>query len=220
MRTRLVSDHAATVDRLRLEPDLPEPEPLAAQLDSSLAALPGDLDFQIIEEIRRQDRRPSRIGRLFLWLVLLWFPFAQPVLEGLLEMFAAEGAIRIAHGAYRVVAAMSAVHLLAGFGVVAAVYLVLLAAMYARALKTIQRYRGRDDEGTPVEDAVTDVLIRDLLTPLGKPLLERLARLKRLADELDRLAGAAEGNPASPNPARPLDAPPPQTALTSETADV
>ncbi len=187
LRSRILSDHAVAVQRLDMEAELPVTSTLEKRMATAADKLVPHLEGRLLDEIRRGDRKPGILGKTALWLILLWFPFLQPILSGVLEMLADSGTIQLAHGMYRVVSALSAVHLLAGFAVVAGVYVALLAGMYARGLRNIRRVRSREDASSPVAEAVDELIVSEVVVPLATPFERRLERLhvilKRLGIE-------------------------------------
>jgi hypothetical protein len=186
MRSRIMADNAAVTRRFDLESELPGAEGLAARVTTAAKRVVPLLEARLLDDIRALDRKPSMIGKTALWLIFLWFPFLQPLLAGGLEMFANGGTVRLAHGLYTIVSALSAAHLLAGFAVVAGVYVALIAGMYARALRAVGRARGQQDGWSPMTQAVDEILITQVLAPLTEPFRERLERLTALQS---RLAG-------------------------------
>lgn len=138
---RLRIEHGPLLAQLRVEHRLPDPDELAAAAESDLAELPLRGDEETVERLVR-EYRPSFLGRLLVLAVLLWFPFVQPVAEGMLEMSAAGTDLTDwLHGLYRVVFALGAVQLLHGLLVVALIYIAMLAAIYGRCVRDIQAAR-------------------------------------------------------------------------------
>ena len=176
---------AVIIDRLELEPSFPATQRLADRATHAARSLPGQLDLRLLEEAQARFRRPSWLARTGLWFILLWFPFLQPVLAGGLEMFADPGAWNVTHGLYRIVSALSAVHLLTGFAVVATIFVALLACMYARGLRLVRKFRADQDDASPLTRAVDDLIVGEVLVPLVSPLGERSERLAHLSLLLD-----------------------------------
>jgi len=189
MRSRILADHAVIAHRMDLESELPETAVLKEHVRSEARTLVPRLEARLIESIREADGRPSILGKMALWLVLLWFPFLQPVLAGLLEIFAEGGSLQLAHGLYRIVSALSAVHLLSGFAVVAGIYVGLLAAMYARALRAVRTARHRQDQSSPVAQAVDGILVSHVAVPLVRPFQHRWERISALQARLAAVVG-------------------------------
>jgi hypothetical protein len=138
----------------------------------------------LLEHLREHDRRPSIFARAALWFVFLWFPFLQPVLTGVLEMFSDTGTFEVARGAYRIVSALSAPHLLAGFAVVAGFYVAVLAAMYARRLRALRCARDEHARIPSIQEAVDEVLVSEVVAPLIRPFHDILDRLTCLPTRL------------------------------------
>lgn len=201
LRSRLIADHAVITGKLGLERRMPQSVELARGFVASATRLPPVLETDFIDDIAQRDGRPSWFARAALWLVLLWFPFAQPILAGLLEILSEDGALRLAHGLYRIVSALSAVHILAGFAVVAGVYVAVVAAMYSRCLRAVRRARADTSNGSVVAEAVDDLVITTLLTPLVEPFNQAHERLLTLRARLvasSRIETSAAIRAASP----------------------
>ncbi len=189
VRSRVLADHAVVASRLRIDAALPTAAKLSKNASSAAAGLIPRFERGLLEGIYGRDCRPGFIGKAALWFVLLWFPFLQPVLEGALAMYVESGAWHWAHGAYRVVSAFSAAHLLMGFAVVAAVYVAVLAGMYARGLRAVRSALTGPGDGAPgtlLADSVDEVLVVEILVPLIRPFQDSLDRLSALQDRLDR----------------------------------
>ena len=188
LRSRVLADHAVVVDQLRMESEIPSATVLVERALAAARRLPPRLEARVLEEIRGGDRKPSLFGKAALWLILLWFPFVQPVIEGGLETYAATGAWNFAHGLYRIVSAFSAIHLLAGFAVVGVIYVAVLAGMYARGLRAIRRRHDEQTHSALFDDAVDEILVFEVAVPVVKPFRDRLQRLADLLTRLDRPA--------------------------------
>ncbi len=208
IRARICADHAAVINRLGMEADLPTADELEKRATEAALPLAPQLEQRLLDDIRQRDRRPSVVGKAALWLILLWFPFAQPVSEGVLRMLSEGDALNITLGLYKIVSALSAVHLLSGFAVVVGIYIAILAGMYARALRAVRdTYSGYDGQGVAparawhampamggssfLADAVDEVLVSEIIVPLVSPLQDRLGRLVELQVRLD--ARSSEG---------------------------
>ncbi len=184
-RSRFLSDNAVMSDRLGITAELPEASALGQRVNASAGRLVPQLETRLVNELSQQDRRPSFIGKAMLWLILLWFPILQPVVAGGLELYVQEGGLDIAHGLYKIVSALSAVHLLAGFAVVGAIYVALLAGMYARRLRAVRRMRDEQNSASLLAEGVDDVLAMEVVIPLARPFKDRLERLQALQRRLD-----------------------------------
>lgn len=199
---RLRGEHAAAVARLSLSDRLPDAEVLAERMEMQLAALPTAGDAEVVDQLTR-SYRVGFLRRCFVWAVLLWFPFVQPVAEGMLEIAAHRGQmLSWLHGLYRVVWALGAGQLLKGFAVVAVIYLVCLAAIYARCIRQVQAARGAGKQGGPesaagpggvggLRDAMSDEIAElasdGVVQPLLAPFEAAAAQLAELSGRLDRL---------------------------------
>lgn len=204
---RLKAEHGPVLRQLRLSERLPDPEELAGEVEAELAELPLRGDEEMVDRLVR-DYRPGVLKRLFVWAVLLWFPFVQPVAEGMLEMSAAgSGLTDWLHGLYRVVFALGAVQLLHGLIVVIIIYVALLAAIYGRCVRDVQSARV-ESPGQPVSrrgrgwsaaltlqeeiDALTQeidaMLLKGVIGPIVRPFELALGQLVQLERRLQALA--------------------------------
>ncbi len=185
LRLQVLADNALAVRQFNLEPQLPPTRLLCDRVRAAGGTLLPSLETRLLEDIRSRDRRPSLIGKAALWFLFLWFPFLQPILAGVLEMFTEPGGLNTAHGLYKIVSAFSAVHLLTGFAVVLGVFVMLLAAMYARALRAVRRLRLEQSGASPLAEAVDEILIAEIVVPLARPFQERFERLTSLQNRLN-----------------------------------
>jgi len=198
---RLRTEHAAVVRHLQLRERFPDAAELAARVEQDLVELPLKDDEDVIGRLT-SGYRPGWAKRVFVWWVLIWFPFIQPVAEGLLEMMAAGTQITDwAHGLYRVVWALGATQLLKGFAVVVGIYVACLAAIYARCVRDVQKSRRnlrefeaarRDGTGArPGTEVLAEAIDRHLLEEVGgaafQPFEAAAIRLGQLAGRLDEL---------------------------------
>ncbi len=189
LRSRLLADHAGLVDQLRLEPDLASAKDLTTRVEGAAAALVPQFETRCRKGIADSDRRPRLLSKASLWLILLWFPLGQPVLEVALNSFSLplrESAVRVAA---RLVAALSATHLLSSLAVVTAIFVVILAGMYRRRLRAVRKVLRETEDplgaGSPsLSDDVDDLLVSHAVTPLMAPFQNRLRRLSAIGDEL------------------------------------
>ena len=157
-------------------PNCPPASDLADRTVAAGTRLTAQLEARLLDDIQTKDRRPSFAAKSMLWLICLWFPFIQPALEGFLHMTAEGGPIDIARGALTIVTALSASHLLASFGVVAAIFVMILAGMYVRALRAVRRAREATDTTSPIRDAVDELMIHEIVLPLIRPFDDRLGK--------------------------------------------
>ncbi|MFQ5590756.1 MAG: hypothetical protein ACE5HE_06320 [Phycisphaerae bacterium] len=198
-RSQLLCENVVIIDRLDLESELPQAAELAGRAAAGAEPLVAEVETRLLDEVEQCERRPSFLSKMLLWLILLWFPIVQPVLEGGLEVYLKEGALDVAHGLYKVVSALSAAHLLVGLAVVTAVYIALLAGMYARRLRAVRRMRAQRDAVALLAEGVDDLLACEVAAPLARPFQERLDRLDALRRRLndtqnapDQLAGIVD----------------------------
>ena len=188
MRSRLLADHTAIASDLKLENEMPKDSYLAGRVEAATSRLIPEFEDHLLDGIRTRDRRPSIIGKMMLWLIALWFPILQPVLEGGLEMYLQDGRFAIVHGLYRIVSAFSAVHLLTGLAVVVIVFVALLAAMYARALRAVRLALDPKqglDSSTQLAGFVEEILVNETVAPLARPFQNHLRELEALRSRLD-----------------------------------
>lgn len=186
-REQLVADHGMVCKDLGMTEELPRGERLAIQFEESVRALPVQLEREILDTLQIRGRKPSFVARGFLWFVFLWFPLMQPLLEGLLDMLAAGESWELVKGMARIVAALSAVHLLAGFAVVAIIFSLLIAGMYARCLKDVRRLRQDLLTSDTISQRVDDLLLEEVAAPLIRPLVAMRDEVHAFADRLNRL---------------------------------
>lgn len=184
MRARLLSDHATLDDQLGLRDEMPSTETLTGSTRRAVKNLGPKLERRLIDAVHADDPRPSRLLGGFLWLVLLWFPFIQPITAGLLEIMAEPEMQSIAHGLYKIVVAFGAGKLLAGFAVVGLVYVGVLAVLYTRALAAIRKAKREQAESAPVLDAVDEALTQHILLPLVAPFQRKLEKLSSIVATL------------------------------------
>ena len=185
IKARLLADHAALDARLDLSAEMPDTKSLEIALRRDVAQLGPDIERRLINEVREKDARPARWISFLLWSVLLWFPLIQPIAAGLLEIVANPKMRGLAQGLLQIVLAFSAAKLLAGLSVVAVVYVIVLAIMFARARAAVHKAKSRLDESTPIHDAVDEAITTTVLLPLAQPFHRRLQRLTTLTAELD-----------------------------------
>lgn len=182
-RARVLADQAVLVKRLRLEPEFPASQELTANARSAARALVPAVERRMLDELGEPGPRAGKLGRAALWLVLLWFPLLQPMLKGGLEMYLAHTRPSVLRGVYAIVTTLSAGHLLASLGVVALVYVAILAGMHVRAFGAVRRWR----QETVIElltDEVENLLLEKGLAPLLKPFHRCRARLVGLCRPL------------------------------------
>jgi len=183
-RSRVLGDQGVLIDRLGVESDWPGIDQAVRGLRGGVDAITPRFEARLLEGIQSRRRQPSVFAKAALWLILLWFPFLQPISAGLLALLAEGGSVQIARGLYHIVLAMSAAHLLAGFAVVAGIFLAILAAMYARSLKLVRKCRAELEETGVIENDLRAVLRYESVEPLMAPFRERLAQLDSIERRL------------------------------------
>ncbi len=134
------------------------------------------------------NKRPMLVGRVFRWVfpvvVLLWFPFVQPILEGGLELVA-RGEVWNPEMLGVLVSALSAAHVLQGICVSLIILAGVTAAVYSIAardtLAALERLRNARpaDIGEPLTEMVVHTIRR--------PVQERQGRLEELVATLTSL---------------------------------
>lgn len=192
IRTRILADHASVAGQLSIDSKMPAVADLASDSAARAAALPASLDRQVLDDIQAADGKPSWWGRAALWLILLWFPLLQPMLQGLLEVCVETGTWHTIHGAYRIVSALSAPKLLAGLLVVIVIFVALLAGMYAWALRAIQSARTAAECYERCCEAIDNLIVDEVAVPLLQPFQAALDRITTIGQRLDQCAGQDE----------------------------
>lgn len=187
LRSRLLADHAPLARQLVLESSVPPAAEAAAAASSALDQLSLDLNRRLIDDIRQRDRHPSVFSRLGIWLLALWFPLIQPATQAVLEAIVGGWTVGLAEAALQLVRALSASRLLLALAMPAVLFLLILAAMYARALRAVRRARTDQDEHAPLADAIDQMLIANIVTPALRPFQQAAARLESVCTRLDRL---------------------------------
>lgn len=205
---RLQLEHGLLIRHLRLDERLAKPEELAAQIESELAELPLRGDEEVVDRLTR-DYRPAFLGRLLVWAVLLWFPFVQPVAEGMLGLSGAAGLTAWLSGFYRVVLALGAAQLLQGLALVLVIDIAMLASIYGGCVRDVQALRttpaglptgrGRRAFGRPaaadlqaeidnLAQHVDSILLAGVIGPVLHPFELAAGRLDQIAERLHQLA--------------------------------
>ncbi|MBI4581656.1 MAG: hypothetical protein HY718_18315 [Planctomycetes bacterium] len=197
---RLQAEHGPAIRQLRLGDELPEPADVAAQIEAELAELPLRGDEELVDRLSR-GYRASAIGRLLIVGAVVWFPFVQPVAEGLLQMVSAGMSLTDwLHGLYRVVVALGAVQLLHGLAVVALIDVAALAAIYSRCVRDVQAGRSLAAASRPTEPGAPATGSPDSSPTLRRrrPAIvgDRQQEIDLLAQEIDTLLLAEVMGPA------------------------
>ncbi|UCG33203.1 MAG: GTPase domain-containing protein [Phycisphaerales bacterium] len=207
MQVSLRSRFATLLASMKLDAGWPSPREQERRVRGEFEAATERMDQQIVEACRAEYRRPGPLGKLLVWLPLLWFPLIQPLTEGLLETIAAQGMLNTVHGLSLVVRAFGAASLLRGLLIVLLLYVFALAAMYARSLRAVRAARrgpairedrpeGAEEDGG--EDGAYAELLRQVLAeeafaPLVAPLEAAHERLRDIDAKLRAIA--AETHP-------------------------
>ena len=191
-RSRLDADHAQAIRRFGLAAQLPAAESLARRVESSTASLVDELDEEVLTSLNQTYRRPAVWKRWLLWAILIWFPFAQPLAEGLLRMSGAGGKIDISGGLLQLVTALGARHLLTSLVLVSLSYVVLLAVMYARCVGQVRKARrGRHGDpeagdGRQLMERLEELMLTEIVGGLSGPFADAARRLGELSQRLGR----------------------------------
>jgi hypothetical protein len=150
LHIRIRAEQGALIERLALENQFPEADNLVDQAAQSLVDLGDSLEEHLLSAIQEKDRRPAWWRRSLLWFLLIWFPIIQPLADGFLEVFVADGMLSIPRGLHKVINALGAPQLLMGLAAPLLIYLAILSAMYVRARRDIRRARdGQSGERPP-----------------------------------------------------------------------
>ena len=86
--------------RIAKQFEMPKDSYLAGRVEAATSRLIPEFEDRLLGDIRSRDRRPSIIGKRMLWLIALWFPIFQAVLEGGLEMYLKDGLSASDHGRF------------------------------------------------------------------------------------------------------------------------
>jgi hypothetical protein len=192
----------------------PEPEGAAEQVVARLEEVGDEVDEQVVRACVDGSRRAGRVRRTMVWVVLLWFVVAQPVLHGVLLLVSGmpglddraaggSGGVHLGtalHGAAIVVGALGPVSLLLGLAVSMLVYVLWLVAMFGRAVRDVRRARSGAEPGTAREDGglyrarLLDVLETEVRRPLAEPVEALATRLRSCENDLtvQSIRGRAE----------------------------
>lgn len=189
---RLGSDHPRVIRRFGLANQFAAASAIGDRIKTGAATLVSDLDQSVIDTLRGTYRRPGILRRGLLWLVLLWFPFVQPLAQGFLEI---TGEFNLIRGSLQVVRAFSATHLITGLAVVLAVYVLILSAMYARCVVVVRQARHPAEEGGAADrllivERLDDLIVTESVGAMSRPFTELRDKLERLQRRLDRLSSS------------------------------
>lgn len=172
------------------------PEPLAGRIRwPSAASLAAGLEGRVCERLENADEdvlasclaglpRPGILARGFVWFVLIWFPLLQPLLRAGLELLTKGAVVGSLAAGLTVVTALGAGGLMKGFGASLAVLLFMLAVLYARSVRLVQRARRETGLGPSSNEleppALSDVdamVDEEILRPLAEPVQELANRI-------------------------------------------
>ncbi|UCG15457.1 MAG: 50S ribosome-binding GTPase [Phycisphaerales bacterium] len=198
---RAASFHERVVARTVTLPDgllpanrLPDPKAQAAAAAARIIERWQKLDDDVLDACKVDTAPPTRLARFSLWFVLIWFPLLQPLAKGALTLVVERSVAGGLRAALAVVTAFGALSL--GTGLVAAgmVFLIVLAVMFARAIRDVRRTRGdhpaQPGDADPYADEVSQILNDEIHEPLREPAEHVASRLQRCRHELDELRGA------------------------------
>jgi len=172
------------------------PESLAGHIRwPSAASLTAGLEGRVCERLENADEdvlasclaglpRPGILARGFVWFVLIWFPLLQPLLRAGLELLNKGAVVGSLAAGLTVVTALGAGGLMKGFGASLAVLLFMLAVLYARSVRLVQRVRRETGLGPSSGDveppALSDIdamVDEEILRPLAEPAQELAKRV-------------------------------------------
>lgn len=172
------------------------PEPLAGHIRwPAAASLTAGLEGRVCERLENADEdvlasclaglpRPGILARGFVWFVLIWFPLLQPLLLAGLELLNKGAVVGSLAAGLTVVTALGAGGLMKGFGASLAVLLFMLAVLYARSVRLVQRVRRETGLGPSSGDveppALSDIdamVDEEILRPLAEPAQELVNRV-------------------------------------------
>lgn len=183
------------------------------RVEAQLAEIPARREANFVSLLTISSGRPSRLARGGIWFILLWYPFVQPVLVGLLQMASMHGVRSALQAATTIVLALGAGTLFKGLTAVAAIYCAILAIMYARAVRDVSRKmdllgepesksEAEPDDGHASEDhdarkpgpqlntegVVYGLLSEGFLKKLEKPIKDFIQKLEECLTDLNELS--------------------------------
>jgi hypothetical protein len=175
----------------------PSAPTLTAGLEGRVGERLENADEDVLAACHAGLRRPGMPARGFVWFVLLWFPLLQPLLRAGLEFLNRGTVVGSVAAGLTVVKALGAGGLMKGLGASLAVLLLMLAVLFARSVRLVQRTRretgvGPSSDG-PEPPALPDVdtmMDEEILRPLAEPV-RSLA--EHVASRCDRLAALEHG---------------------------
>lgn len=189
---RLCGEAAVEIERLDLHASLPKPASIADRVQRRTALLVSEIDDETLSGLKQAYRRPSFLRRWAMWLVLLWFPFLQPIIAGSLNILGAGGSFDLLTGLAQIVTALSAAKLLTGFLFSLLVYVIILATMYARCVSAVRKARRiagpAGDDGELIAERLDDLLVTEVVGCLAAPFADVHANLVALRERLRRLS--------------------------------
>jgi hypothetical protein len=182
------------------------PEPMAGQICwPSTVSLTAGLEGRVCERLENADEdilasclaglpRPGILSRGFVWFVLIWFPLLQPLLRAGLELLTKGAVVGGLAAGLTVVTALGAGGLMKGFGAALAVMLFMLAVLYARSVRLVQRVRREAGVGPSAGDveapSLSDIdamVDEEILRPLAEPVQELANRVELYRQRLAAL---------------------------------
>lgn len=177
-------------DRVRVS--LPSVEAVAGQIRAEMRIWLDARREAVIKPVLQ--RRPMVIGRLVRWIlppvILLWFPFVQPLLDALLQTV--DGGLAIDLTTVKsVVSALSGANVLSGLVVSLLMMAAMVGAVYSRAVRDAQSAADRLEGIGGGADA--SVMIESVGRTVGLPVRRVRDELSGVANELTKMAGNSEG---------------------------
>ncbi len=182
---------AGLLEKLTIQ--LPDESELTARFRADASLLADEHRRAVIEPL--MERRPGAFGRFLRWLIpvliLLWFPFVQPVLAGL--MTALVGGMSKGEAASLVIHTLSATKILSALVVVLLIYAAMVGIVYSRAVRdtfaALERLRNASAE------TIAEPMTAALLAAVRKPVDRVRAELADLTATLRQFAGDAVDDP-------------------------
>jgi len=175
----------ARVDE-RIEFDLPSGEEIAQQFRREV--LDQADSFRSRSLMPLLEKKPSLVGRVFRWVfpfaVLIWFPFLQPLLAGLLVSLQ-EGNLVSMDTLLLLVETLSASNVLVGLAVSLLILAALTAAIYSVSARDTCKILDRLKHASP--QVISEPLTGSLIAMLYRPIDKVRSQLAELATTLQNL---------------------------------
>ena len=201
---------ATLPDNLLPTDRMPDPKRLAANAAARITERCETLDDDVLAACKAAERAgssrlraglagslaapPGRLARFLIWFVLIWFPLLQPLLKGGLLLLAEHSIASGLRAAMIVVSALGPGSLVKGLAASGLVLFIVLAVMFARAIRDVRRERGsavgQRGDATLYVDDVLQILTDEIRAPVREPVEWISLQLQRCLRELNELRGA------------------------------